>query len=68
MSDVFISYAREDAATGESLAGLLTQRGLTVFWDRNIEPGATWEETLEREVKEARCVIVIWSKHSVGSA
>lgn len=68
MSDVFISYAREDRAAAEWLADLLSHQGYTVFWDRRIEPGTAWEEIIEKELKETRCVVVVWSRNSVGSA
>jgi hypothetical protein len=68
MSDVFISYAREDARAAKKLADMLSRQGHTVFWDHRIEPGTPWEEIIERELKEARCVVVLWSRTSVGSA
>ncbi len=49
MSDVFISYAREDARAAKKLADMLSGQGYTVFWDRRIEPGTPWEDTIERE-------------------
>ncbi len=67
MSDVFISYAREDRQLAESMAALLKDHGHSVFWDRRIPAGSTWDEVLERELKEARCVIVLWSRNSVRS-
>ena len=67
MSDVFLSYAREDRATAEKIANALVAKGATVFWDRNIVSGEIWDEVLARELKAARCVIVLWSQHSVAS-
>jgi len=48
-------------------AQLLAQRGHSVFWDRRIALGTTWDETIEQKLKQARCVIVLWSKHSTSS-
>lgn len=67
MSDVFISYAREDHTWAQSLAEALSNSGLTVFWDRKISAGSTFEDVIEKEISVARAVVVLWSKHSVRS-
>ena len=67
MSDVFISYAREDQQQAEWLATLLVERGWSVFWDRTIPPGKTWDEVIGSELDTARAVIVLWSESAVAS-
>jgi ABC-type sugar transport system substrate-binding protein len=67
MSDIFISYAREDQPRAEMLAQTLEGRGWSIFWDRTIPVGKTWRETIGRELDDARCVIVLWSKTSIES-
>jgi hypothetical protein len=67
MADVFISYAREDRPTAERLAKVLAARGLTVWWDRDIQVGKSYAHVIETELKSADCVIVLWSKASVAS-
>lgn len=67
MSDVFISYAREDIAAAKDIAETLGNRGLTVFWDRTIPAGSAFEDVIEREIRDAKAVVVLWSKHSVRS-
>jgi TIR domain len=67
MSDIFISYAREDQTRAILLADLLAQRGWTVWWDRNIPAGKSFDEVIESELDLAKCVIVLWSKVSVSS-
>ena len=67
MSDIFMSYASEDRPRGEEFARALEGQGWTVFWDRTIPIGKTWRETIGRELSEARCVIVLWSKTSIDS-
>ena len=39
MSDIFISYKREDVPLAKSLAELLTAKGWSVWWDHNILAG-----------------------------
>ena len=68
MSDIFISYAREDQPRAEMLAQLLEGRGWSIFWDRTIPIGKTWRETIGSALDDAHCVIVLWSKISIKSA
>ncbi len=67
MADIFISYAREDRAEVERLAGQLEAAGLSCWWDRRLAAGARYLETTEAELNSAKAVLVVWSRHSVGS-
>ena len=67
MSDIFLSYAREDLELAKRLAGLLQQQGWSVFWDVGIRPGKPWHQVLDDELNQARCVVVLWSKASIQS-
>jgi hypothetical protein len=67
MADLFMSYAREDRECAELLATALQQRGWTVWWDRQIQVGQSFSAVIERELDQARCVIVLWSQHSLSS-
>jgi beta-lactam-binding protein with PASTA domain len=42
-------------------------RGYRVWWDRQIAPGQTFDEVIEKALDEARCVVVLWSATSVKS-
>jgi TIR domain len=68
MSDIFISYAREDVARVEPLAKALESEGWSVWWDPLITPGRSFDLIIEEALKSTRCVIVIWSNSSVASA
>lgn len=65
MSDVFISYASEDRERARMLASALEGRGWSVWWDRKIVPGQTFDQVIEHELETAKCVVVLWSKNSV---
>jgi len=67
MSDIFISYAREDLERTRQLANVLGSLGWKVFIDRRIPAGKTWADYIGKELEEAKCVIVIWSKASLVS-
>jgi TIR domain len=67
MSDVFISYARADKDQARLLAEAFSRQGWSVWWDREIPPGKSFDETIENALNSARCVVVLWSKDSVSS-
>ena len=67
MSDIFISYAEEDRAKAQALAAILEDIGLTVWWDRKIPIGKSFEEVIQHALESAGCVIVLWSKNSIIS-
>lgn len=67
MADIFISYANEDRETAGQLARALESAGLSVWWDRRIPAGRTWRAVLEEALQGMRCLIVLWSEHSLKS-
>jgi len=67
MSDIFISYAREDIDKARQLAKALEAQGWSVFWDRTIPPGQSWRSYIGKFLKETGCVIVTWSAASIDS-
>lgn len=67
MADLFLSYAQEDQACAELLADVLTRRGWTVWWDRRIQVGRSFQEVIEHQLEQARCVVVLWSSSSIQS-
>jgi hypothetical protein len=67
MSDIFISYAREDKERAAVLAKALESNGWSVWWDRKIPPGKTFATVIEEAIDTAKCVIVLWSEHSTDS-
>ncbi|MBY0562550.1 MAG: toll/interleukin-1 receptor domain-containing protein [Hyphomonadaceae bacterium] len=67
MADVFLSYAREDAARAEQVATALAAAGVEVFWDNEIPPGTTWADYIEAKLTQCKALIVLWSEHSTKS-
>lgn len=66
MTDIFISYKREDEARVAPIVEGLRAAGLSVWWDRYIGGGESWRQSIAQNLEEARCVIVVWSTISVG--
>lgn len=67
MADVFISYASEDRNRVRRLADALQQRGFNVWWDRSLAAGQDYAAIIERELKAAKAVIVVWTQASAIS-
>ncbi len=67
MTDVFISYAREDQPQAERIARGLEAMGLSVFWDNEIPPGQTWADYIESKLNQCAVAVVLWSQHSTKS-
>ena len=67
MSDIFISYSTADRARVKPIVEALSKHGWSVWWDREILPGKDWQKVIQAALEEARCVIVLWSKHSVDA-
>ena len=65
-TDVFVSYKAEDRARLRPLIGALEREGFTVWWDTHIGGGAHWREDIQEHLDGAKCVIVVWSRRSVG--
>jgi len=66
MSDVFVSYKAEDRRRVQPLVDALAADGLSVWWDAQIGGGDDWRDTIQQQLDGARCVIVCWSRRSVG--
>jgi len=67
MSDIFLSYASADRDRAQRIAAVLEAQGWSVWWDRTIPPGSTFDEVIEQALDAARCVVVLWSKTSAAS-
>ena len=68
MSDIFVSYKAEDRRRIEPLVKALEADGFGIWWDTQIAAGAEWREDIQAQLDAARCVLVVWSRRSVGRA
>ena len=67
MADIFISYSQADRDWVEKLARLIEKEGFTVWWDIKVLPGDEFGDLVVKEIATSKCVVVVWSKHSVQS-
>ncbi|HKY10123.1 MAG TPA: TIR domain-containing protein, partial [Candidatus Binatia bacterium] len=59
--------ASEDRGRAQMLATVLSNHGWSVWWDRKIPLGKSYDEVIENALAQAKCVIVLWSAVSVAS-
>lgn len=67
MSDIFVSYKKDDRAIAERLVAALRAAGKEVWWDDALTPHEAWDAMIERQIAAARTVIVLWSPRSIQS-
>lgn len=66
MSDVFVSYARDDRAKVEQLAKALEARGFNVWWDPELLPGEQYAQKISKVLADCKAVLVVWSAASAA--
>jgi len=67
MSDIFISYSSKNRPWVDTFAKALESHGWSVWWDRNIPTGGSFNAVIRQELEVARCTVVVWSEQSVDS-
>lgn len=67
MSDIFISYAREDRPKAQQLAEALENQGWFVWWDKTIPAGKKYSDVIDEALSKAKAILVLWSEISVKS-
>ena len=53
MSDIFLSYSRDDQAIARRFAAGLEREGLSVWWDQTLHSGDAYDKVTEKALKEA---------------
>lgn len=66
-TDIFLSYSREDRTAARHFAESFAQEGFSVWWDAALRSGQTFDEVIEKELRAAKAVVVLWSPRSVLS-
>ncbi len=67
LPDIFLSYSREDQATARLFAEGFEREGFSVWWDATLHSGEAYDQVTEKALRDAKAVVVLWSKKSVDS-
>jgi formylglycine-generating enzyme required for sulfatase activity len=67
VSDIFISYKREEQGKAEQLAVALKKKGWSVWWDPHLRAGERFDDAIQRALSSAKCVIALLSRRSIES-
>lgn len=70
MADILFSYAHEDDERAEVVVRAIRQLRWSVWWDRDIPlvAGVPYTDHITAELKQAKCVLVLWTKHSISKS
>jgi nucleoside 2-deoxyribosyltransferase len=69
VANVFLTYAREDAAFADTLADALKRRGFGIWSNHQaIQPDEDWEQELRDHLTAADSVVVVLSPAAARSA
>lgn len=67
MSEIFISYKREEREKARAVAEAFAVRGYSVWWDVDLLPGDQFGDEIQAVIEHAKAAVVLWSKSAVGS-
>ena len=67
MAEIFISYKSERRKAAEHLAAVLSHYGYSVWFDYQLIKGSDFGLQIDRRIREAKAVVVLWCSLSVGS-
>lgn len=66
-TDIFLSYARTDRTAARIFADCFVHEGFSVWWDAALHSGETFDEVIEKNLRDSKAVVVLWSPRSVAS-
>ncbi len=67
MSEIFISYSREDKVFANKIHSDLIRSGSEVWMDSNIEAGMLWDKSIHQAIRKCKYFILIVSLNSSNS-
>lgn len=67
VSEVFISYSRDNQDVVRSLAEAVKALGYDVWWDDQLPPHLAYGDVIAQKVGGAKAVIVVWSANAAAS-
>jgi len=67
VSDVFISYSRDNQEVVRRLAEAVKALGYDVWWDDQLPPHLAYGDVIAQKVGGAKAAIVVWSANAAAS-
>jgi predicted ATPase len=67
MTDIFLSYSRQDKPCVAPIVAALEAKGWDVWWDMALIPGEEFDNVTADMLERARAVVVVWTSTSVAS-
>ena len=67
VSDVFISYSRDNQEAVRRLADAVSALGYDVWWDDQLPPHLAYGDVIAQKVGGAKAAIVVWSASAAAS-
>lgn len=67
MADIFLSYAKPNAALAARFAHELQKSGYSIWYDRELPAHRAYADVIAAELEVAQAVLVLWSEPAVKS-
>ncbi len=67
MTDIFISYKREDKRYAKIIAEYLVYEGYEVWWDIELLPGERFADEINEVISKAKLIVVLWTPEAIAS-
>jgi TIR domain len=67
MAEIFISYKSDRRNAAKHLSGILDRYGYSVWFDYSLIKGEDFDFQLDRQLRAAKVVVVLWCSMSVES-
>lgn len=64
---VFISYAHKDSRRVSELISLMTEAGISIWYDQGIDPGSEWDDNIAMHIEKCGCMVAVISHHYLAS-
>ena len=62
--DIFLSYSRADRQLAERFVQAAAERGVSVWFDFQIEGGQNWREKIVQALDSSKALVILFSEHS----
>ena len=63
MTDIFLSYSRDDQSIARKFAEGFEREGLSVWWDVALNAGEDYDRVTEQALRGAKAVVVLRSRN-----